>query len=687
MFSRILIAAISLGVTASPVIAAGYSIENTDPFTFNFSRTDSVGVKVNASSAAALKSTVVRLNGAAVTKLLQPDSSGALAGRITGLREGDNTLQVFASASAKTAAASLTINRGTGPKISCAAMSGKTIPASAIALPTNGAAIKSATLIPASGQVPEYCALVGAISPVDKTAPDINFQVSIPTLWNGKSWHSGGGGTNGTIPAVVANPGRGGVFGINPPTAPPLLAEGYALYGSDSGHSAGRGGGPPGRGPGGPNPGAPGGPQGGSGRGPGGGRGFQQDPAAIAAASAWITNEESWRNFAFEQLKKTHDAAMQVFIVMYGAKPKVSYFAGESQGGREGLEALSRYPDDYDGVLSRVPLAYFAGLLFDPTVKGVTQLPPGTWVPPAKSAAIGAEVLRLCDVLDGLADGVINNYVACNRLLDPDVTPNPLAHIRCPNGEDTGNDCLSDKQIATVSSFRASEHFGYKLANGETDWPGWGTGLESPGSGGFGGGWLLSNSKPDLANPGAFNAGIGAAVQKGRFGGSQDFNLLTFNFAGLQKQIQALSDLLDVRDDWSGFFRRKGRLIMITAASDYISNPRAQMRLYERVAARSGQSVVDQSVRYYVSPNTGHGGSGNSAAGVPVPNAEDTMLHLQNWVENGIAPPDSVVQTRYDRQAPYAAQASRPMCRYPLYPRYNGSGDPNSAQSYTCARP
>ena len=144
--------------------------------------------------------------------------------------------------------------------------------ASVIARPTGGATIKSATVVPPAGQVPEYCAVVGAIAPVDKNAPDINFQVSIRILWNLKSWHSGGGGVNGVIPAVVANPGRGGVFGINPPSAPPLLAEGYALYGSDSGHSAGRG----------------------------GGHGAPPDPATVAASSAWIGNEEAWRNFAFE---------------------------------------------------------------------------------------------------------------------------------------------------------------------------------------------------------------------------------------------------------------------------------------------------------------------------------------------------------------------------------------------------
>jgi feruloyl esterase len=63
------------------------------------------------------------------------------------------------------------------------------------------------------------------------------------------------------------------------------------------------------------------------------------------------------------------------------------------------------------------------------------------------------------------------------------------------------------------------------------------------------------------------------------------------------------------------------------------------------------------------------------------------MLYLQNWVENGIAPPDTVVQRRYDRQSPYAVQASRPMCRYPQYPRYRGSGDASDAANYACTSP
>jgi feruloyl esterase len=404
------------------------------------------------------------------------------------------------------------------------------------------------------------------------------------------------------------------------------------------------------------------------GRGPGAG-----------AGNDWIVNQEAWMNFAYEQLKKTHDAAMQVLLTMYGSKAKVSYFAGASQGGREGLEVVTRYPADYDGVYVAVPLAYFSSLLIDPTVKGVSQLAAGTWLPPAKSGAIHDEILRQCDALDGAADGVINNYAACQKLIDPSVTKDPFAKLRCAGGADTGDTCLSDLQLATLGSFYSPVHYSYKLANGRIDWPGWGAGME-------GRGWLTTPTQPDVNNPNAFNGGIGAAAQKGRIGFSQSFNLLTLDLDKYQKQMQDLSNQLDVSEDWSSFLKKGGKVIMVTGASDYISNPRAQMRLYDRVVARQGQAAVDKSVRYYVMPNSGHGLSGNSAKGEQLPSSWEAQAALVDWVEKGVAPPAAITLTSFDRTTNQPT-GSRLMCRYPNYPRYTGSGPEFAANSYSCVAP
>jgi feruloyl esterase len=65
----------------------------------------------------------------------------------------------------------------------------------------------------------------------------------------------------------------------------------------------------------------------------------------------------------------------------------------------------------------------------------------------------------------------------------------------------------------------------------------------------------------------------------------------------------------------------------------------------------------------------------------------DLVGYLENWVEKGVVPPDAIPQTLKEPNAPYTVIRSRPLCRYPKYPRYNGSGDPDRMESYTCAAP
>lgn len=50
----------------------------------------------------------------------------------------------------------------------------------------------------------------------------------------------------------------------------------------------------------------------------------------------------------------------------------------------------------------------------------------------------------------------------------------------------------------------------------------------------------------------------------------------------------------------------------------------------------------------------------------------------------GVTPPDAPVLRAMSATPPYAVSASKPMCRYPLYPRYAGRGDPRRAASHLC---
>ena len=179
------------------------------------------------------------------------------------------------------------------------------------------------------------------MAPVDKspTARPIRFGVALPASWSGRGAQLGGGGMNGTIPRLTGGVGR---------TGAPLISQGFATYGSDSGHQAAFG----------PPPGAPrgAGREGGPGQAPAAGaapptgapRAAMGPPPAMAppdpAANDWTLNDEAIANLGYMQLKKTHDAAMVLIERVYGAKPRYNYFFGNSQGGREALTVAQRYP-------------------------------------------------------------------------------------------------------------------------------------------------------------------------------------------------------------------------------------------------------------------------------------------------------------------------------------------------------
>jgi feruloyl esterase len=541
--------------------------------------------------------------------------------------------------------------------VACEAMAGREGPPSSIALPTKGFRINAATSIaavttiaaPAPAPVatggpgggagagggaprpsgptlphPAYCRIEGSILPVDPSAPTIDFAVAVPDAWNGSMWHVGGGGNNGSIPDLTNAGGAGTPI---PTGAPSLLAQGFAVYGSDSGHQG--------------------------------------------QATDWVRNQEAWLNFSYAQLKKTHDAALSVLVTMQGKTPQRSYFAGGSQGGREALEVVARYGADYDGVISMVPLAYFQGLLTDPTIKMIAQAQPGAWIPPSKHALVRAAVQKTCDARDGLEDGVIGDYAGCFASLDPALSPNALSYLRCASGNDQGDSCLSAAQLAMFNSLHASVKYPYPLPNGFSDWPGWAGGGETG---------LLARTQPKLDDPASGQFGIGAPMQRVLFGDGPAYNLFKFDLTSNRARIERLSRELDVPADFSTFIRNGGKLIWVTGASDTVTNPRAQMRLYDQVVKRNGRAAVDGAVRYYVLPSGDHGRTSRTLSGQAMPSSWNVAGALRDWVENGVAPPDAPLLAAYNGDV---ITATRPMCRYPAYPHYV-AGSPNWASAFSC---
>jgi feruloyl esterase len=331
---------------------------------------------------------------------------------------------------------------------------GDRIPASAIGEPVSAVTLNVPRWSPATGTAPAYCSVDGAIAPVDRsaTARPINFRVVFPASWSGRAAQMGGAGMNGFIPPDLAG-------GLNSP-----LSRGLATYGSDSGHQAGGapfGGGAPNR-----------------------------------AASDWALNEEAIRNFGYMQMKKTHDAAMVLIERMYGQRPQYNYYVGSSQGGREALTVAARYPADYNGIVANVPIVNFSTLMLGPVLVRIQERPSANWVTPAKVNAIRGEFMRQCDKLDGLVDGIINNYMACRAIFDVgqgERNRHPWASKRCPSNVDpnpadtSASACLTDGQIATLEFVYSRYSFAKPLANSVKTFGMWLPNTDPSGSGLIGG--------------------------------------------------------------------------------------------------------------------------------------------------------------------------------------------------------
>ena len=565
-----------------------------------------------------------------------------------------------------------------------AAKLGSSVPVSAIGEPVSGVTLSEPRWNAAAKSGGPYCTVNGSIAPIDKApnAKPINFQVALPSTWNGRSVQLGGGGMNGTIPGLAG----------------PQLAQGYVTYGSDSGHQIGGFGG--GRGGFGAAKGGPGGDAKGGpgafakGPGPGPGPGAAKGPAGPNPNDDWGLNDEAIKNLGYMQMKKTHDAAMVLMERMYGAKPKYNYYIGSSQGGREALTVAQRYPADYDGIAANVPIVNFSTLMLAPELIRIQEKPAVNWVTLAKVNAIRGEVMRQCDKLDGLVDGIMNNYVACRAIFDVKQgakNRHPWASKRCPgnvdpNSADTSpNACLTDGQISTLEFVYTRYPFAAPLANGVKSFGMWLPNTDPSGSGLIMG--ARFQGQEGAAVDAAMHSHLGALGVTGFLMKDLAANPLDYVEGGKWSARRAeLSAWLDAfNPDLSAFEKRGGKMIVAIGTNDTLASPGSQLDYYQAVLDKMGRSKVDSFARLFVLPQTGHGltgttygtdGDGKQIESKPIPNTFDRFALLVDWVENGKAPGKSITVT--------AGARSLPMCSYPEYPKYK-NGPAEAAESYGCS--
>jgi len=523
----------------------------------------------------------------------------------------------------------------------CAALANTAVPAGSIGLPTTGAVVTSATWKAASGTgtsaLPDYCLVSGDIKPVDPTAWNIQFKVALPSsaTWNSKVVMVGGAGFDGSIPSQVE-----GRFWLLPASALTHLGRGYAVFGSDGGHQA----------------------------------------ATLPHPAAFVMNQEAYNNWAAgDALKKTRDTAIYLMNAAYGKTPTKSYFLGISTGGREALQVAGRWPADWDGISSLCPARIITSSIGFVAVSRALAAP-GAYPNQAKRAVLYNAALAACDSLDGVSDGVISNVQACNYAFEPSTALLNGVPVRCPGGVDTGDTCLSDAQITALNTINSPVPFNFSLASGDTSMPGYNVYTTDTGTTSLAAALGFGTIAPGFPVTAGMPMTTSSADSFVRYmvTGNLAFNYLTFDPSNPGPYANRLSELsaLDVGDrDLSGFRAKGGKVLLMHGTADMLISPRYTEYYFQRLQATMGSSAVDSFLRFYMVPGFGHSTSATFAVSF------DALAVLENWVERGVDPANNQIVT----DIVGVPGRTRPLCMYPTFPKYKGSGDVNSAASYTCA--
>jgi feruloyl esterase len=537
---------------------------------------------------------------------------------------------------------------GAEPQAACTALQGVTVAAAQINWPglaSGPATVDSARWRPAAPlavaaraptpaaaitpAVPAHCQLVGRIAALDARADPIRFQINLPAAWNGRSLQFGGGGFNGAlISGLALVPGARY-------DAPGPLAEGYATVGTDSGH--------------------------------------ENRPGVSPMAFALV--DEMLVNFAHAAYPKVRNLSVALMRRAYGRVPEKMYFVGSSEGGREGLLLAQRYPAAFDGIFARVPVIHWTGLQFAGVRNGATTFGEG-WLGAAQVRLVHEAVLTACDAADGLADGVVADSEGCKIRFD-------VARLACASAQ-AAESCLHPAQVRAVQTLHSPYRFPYALANGLVEYPGCGIGGEDTpgfGSGGATGGWRawwVGSAPPALpplpANGIAWSYGSGALQYfVARDAAVDPRNVTPEVYAPRVREVSALMDA--TTPDLAAFRARGGKLILLEYLSDYAQSPYAGIEYVQAVRRQMGAAAGDF-LRLYTAPGVDHVGTG-------APALVDMLGALTAWVERGRAPAGLTLAELAPRP-PFAVQRTRPLCEWPAWPRYKGSGDVNAAASFDC---
>lgn len=400
-----------------------------------------------------------------------------------------------------------------------------------------------------------------------------DIEVRLPETWTQRFVQQGGGGFDGRIPAV-------GATNV-------ALAEGAVLTANNGGH---------------------------------------RDPTG----NVLLNNEPVTRQYAHTAILTATKFGKAIAARYYGRDPSYSYYQGCSNGGRGALNAAAKYGAEFDAVIAGAPTMNLTGQIEQWTRASKLTMPSDT-----KLAAVAAAAIEKCDALDGVSDGIVSNWNACQF----DATVDVPFSVGL-----TGPEATAVKSLMTD----------LKLANGSTIYSGFGTGQLSGFFGFLGVGHMRNVVLNDATwDPAAFDVDTYFPIISAAIDSKYSFSASPTSLAD--------------------FMKRGKKVIVWHGSDDGLLSHKDTLRTWETVKAAAGEASANSKVYIPVGVNHCSGGAGADQF--------DLLKPLMAWVEQGVEP-GTIIASKVVNNI---TQLTRPLCVHPTFPKYNGTGDVNSASSYTCS--
>jgi poly(3-hydroxybutyrate) depolymerase len=509
---------------------------------------------------------------------------------------------------------------------------------------------------------PEHCEVVGRINErtgVNGQRYAIRFHLRLPAAWNGGFYFEGGGGSNGNLGTAFGN-----LQGQQRTTA---MALGYAVVSQNAGHD----------------------------------NATNNDPERNGTLTFGF-DPQARRDHGYNSYDQVTQAGKALVRAFYGRPAARSYFVGCSEGGREAMVMAQRFPDYFDGILAcapgfKLPKAAVIGHSWD--VQSLAEVSKATGIYDRQGQPLlnktftdedldlaSQAILAACDALDGLGDGIIDNFSGCSTTL----VTEKLSAVACKGPKRVT--CLMPSQVTALQKL----YTGARDANGEvlySDWA-WDRGLGGRIGDAYNQGWRAWKlGAYDASNNSAIIATLGSASASALFttpptpvamnGPGPLAFLMGITLPQDASKVMATSGefaespwdfMMASSTDLTKFRARNGKLVLVHGVSDPVFSVNDTVRWWNDVNRESKGAAPDVA-RLFAVPGMNH------CAGGPSTDQYNAFGALVGWVEKGAAP-DRIVATA-GPNTPWPGR-TRPLCAYPTQARYTGSGSIEDAANFVC---